>query len=40
MEDITQDLKEMIKGRKNKKLIYKQSKERSIQLFVDNLLEK
>ena len=40
MEDITQNLKEMVKVRKNQKLIYKQSKERSIKLFVDDLSEK
>jgi hypothetical protein len=40
MEDITQNLKEMIKARKNQKLIYKQSNERSIKLFVDDLSEK
>ena len=40
MEDITQNLKEMVKARKNQKLIYKQSNERSIKLFEDDLSEK
>jgi hypothetical protein len=40
MEDITKNLKEMVKTRKNQKLIYKQSNERPIGLFVDDLSEK
>ena len=40
MDDITQNLKEMVKARKNKKLISKQSNERSIKLIVDDLSEK
>lgn len=37
MEEITLNLKEMVKSRKNHKLIYKRSKERSIGIFVDDL---
>ena len=40
MEDITLKLKEMIKTRKNQKLIYKQSAKQSGSSFIDNLSEK
>lgn len=36
MEEITQKLKKIIKSRNNKKLIYKQSTERSGSLIVDD----
>ena len=40
MEDITLKLKEMIKTRKNQKLIYKQSTKMSGSSFIDNLSKK
>jgi len=40
MENITKNLMEMVKTRKIKKLVYKQSNERPIGLFVDDLSEK
>ena len=39
MEDITKKLKKIMKSRKNKKLIYKQSNKRSAKLFVDDISE-
>ena len=37
MEDITKKLKKITKSRKNQKIIYKQSNERSASLFVTDL---
>ncbi len=37
MENVTNNLKKMVKTRKNQKLIYKQSNSRSASLFVDDL---
>ncbi len=40
MKDITQELKEMVKLRKNRKIIYKNSGRKSVGLFVDDLSAK
>ena len=40
MDEITQKLKKLAKSRMNLKLIYKQSNQRSVKLFVDDLSEK
>ncbi len=37
MKDITRKLKKMIKTRKNKKIIYKNTGRKSVGLFVDDL---
>jgi dsRNA-specific ribonuclease len=37
MEDITQQLQELTKSRKNPKLIYKQANQKKASLFVNDL---
>ena len=37
MEDITEKLKKIMKSRKNRKVIYKQSNKRANKLFIDDL---